>query len=153
MPDSAPDPTRGVRRRAVLGGVAAIVVSGCLGVLPDSEQGGPQYPGGTVVVEHTGSTPAQVTVRMTDPDQRVVVDTTVDPGTTVVRRRAVTVSTGTVVTLAADLGDGGDPISFEFLPSGTTTAPPEVAVLTIQSDVTASAEWTATAGTDPRDDA
>jgi hypothetical protein len=74
-------------------------------------------------------------------------DTAVAGGETIVRREFVTAEQGDIVTLEALLGETGESLSFQFLPEGSDDNPPEVAELTFENAVEASASWTATSGT------
>ncbi len=131
--------------RAVGGGVGAVSLSGCAELVPGEGQT-PAYPGGTLVVENTGDAPVRVSVDTELDQYDATADTDVSGGHTVVRRELVTAEQGDVVTLQAQLGGTGDRISFQFLPTGGETAPPEVARLTFENAVGASAMWTATEG-------
>lgn len=121
-------------------------VAGCVDRLPGGENE-PSYPGGTLVVENAGDASVRVTVTATPDAFEATLDTDVAGGATVVRRAFVTGDPGDIATLEARLGETGDPISFQFLPAGSDDAPPEVARLTFENAVEASATWTATRGT------
>jgi hypothetical protein len=136
------------RRRylcAIGGCLGAPSVSGCIGSLPGSNQE-PEYPGGTLVVENTGNNAVPVSVETKLDQYDASLDTEVAAETTVVRREFVTANQGEIITLVAQLGSTGDEIRFQFLPAGGEDAPPEVAQLTFENAVEASATWTATSG-------
>lgn len=138
-----------MQRRHYLTAVAAGVaggVAGCIDRLPGGTDG-PAYPGGTLVVENTGDATVGVTVTASPEAFQASLDTDVEGGATVVRRAFVTGEPGDIATLSARLGETGDPLSFQFLPAGSADAPPEVARLTFENAVEASATWTATRGT------
>lgn len=139
------------RRRylATLGSCLGIAsLSGCAGILPTGGDAGPDHPGGTVVVENAGDASIAVSVWVVEDGVDAAIDATVSGGETLVRREFVTADEGEVVTLAARLGDGGNPTTFRFLPAGSEDGtPPEVARLTVENAVEASARWTATRGT------
>jgi hypothetical protein len=132
--------------RAVGGCIGAMSVSGCAESLPGGNQD-PEYPGGTLVVENTGDAPVRVSVNTKLERYDATVDTDVSGGESLVRREFVTANQGDIVTLAAQLGETGDRIRFQFLPAGGEGSPPEVARLTFENAVEASATWTATSGT------
>ena len=142
-----------MQRRRYLGSIGVVLGSascaGCLGVLPSGNgSGGPEYPGGTLVVENTGDATVDVSVTTSSEEYDASLDASVGGGETLVRREFVTAESGDVVTLAAQLGDEGEPLEFEFLPAGGEgDSPPEVARLTVENAVEASATWTATEGT------
>jgi hypothetical protein len=73
---------------------------------------------------------------------------TVSGGETLIRREFVTAEPGDVVTLTALLGSERNRVDFQFLPAGGADgdAPPEVACLTFENAVEASATWSATGG-------
>lgn len=122
-------------------------LAGCAGVLSGGSSS-PEYPGGTLVVENTGDNPVRVSVNTKLDQFDAALDTEVAGGETVVRREFVTAESGDIVTLEALLGETGERIRFQFLPAGgDEDAPPEVAQLTFESAVEASATWTATSGT------
>lgn len=137
------------RRRflATVGSCLGIAsVAGCAGVVPTGGDS-PDYPGGTIVVENTGETSLAVSITVVEDEYDAEVNATVSAGETLVRREFVTADDGDIVTLAARLGDSGDPTTFQFLPAGgTDDAPPEVARLTVENAVEASATWTAIGG-------
>lgn len=136
------------RRRylcAIGGCLGAASVSGCTGILPGSNQE-PEYPGGTLVVENTGNNPVPVSVETKLEQYDASLDTEVAAETTAVRREFVTANQGAIITLVAQLGSTGDEIRFQFLPAGGEDTPPEVAQLTFENAVEASATWTATTG-------
>jgi hypothetical protein len=140
-----------MHRRGVLaglGGVLGVVpVAGGTGVDAPNSTDTPGYPGGTLVVDNAGSSALQVSVTTPAENRSASLDTTVEPGATTVRHAFVTAADGEVVTLAAQIGGDGDPTTFEFLPAGGEDGtPPEVARLTIQNAVEASAAWAATTG-------
>lgn len=132
-----------------LGGFSGIAsLSGCVGMLPTGTDEGPEYPGGTLVIENTGETPVDVSVSVVEGQLSASLDTTVSAEETIVERGFVTTSEGDVVTLTAQMGAKGEPTSFEFLPAGgEDTAPPEVARLSVENAVEESATWTAIEGT------
>ena len=137
-------------RRQVLAAVGSTVsiasVSGCLGVFSTSETD-PRYPGGTVVIENNGEQSLAVSVTVVEDAYDATIETSVSGGETHVRREFVDADAGEIVTLSARLGDSGDPTTFELLPAGGENhARPEVARLTIQNTVEASAHWTAERG-------
>jgi hypothetical protein len=131
--------------RAIGGCLGAVSVSGCTGILPGDNQD-PEYPGGTLVLENTGNNAVTVSVETKLEQYDASLDTEVAAGTTVVRREFVTATQGEIVTLVAQLGSTGDEIRFQFLPAGGEDSPPEVAQLTFENAVEASATWTATSG-------
>jgi hypothetical protein len=131
--------------RAIGGCLGAVSVSGCTGILPGDNQD-PEYPGGTLVLENTGNNAVPVSVETKLDQYDASLDTEVAAGTTVVRREFVTADQGEIVTLVAQLGSTGDAIRFQFLPAGGETSPREVARLTFENAVEASATWTATGG-------
>jgi hypothetical protein len=139
------------RRRylaALSGCLGTTTLAGCGGVVPLGDRGGsdPTYPGGTLVVDNTGSSAVAVSITVVEDAHDATLDRTVDANESVVRREFVTAEAGAVVTLAARLGDDGSRTEFRFLPGGGADAPPEVAHLTVQNAVEASASWTATEG-------
>ncbi|MHC3381983.1 hypothetical protein [Haloarcula sp. H-GB5] len=122
-------------------------LTGCVEMLPGGN-GGSEYPGGTLVVENTGDSPVKVSVNTKLELFDATLDTVVTGGETVVRREFVTAESGDIVTLEALLGKTGETIRFQFLPAGSgEDTPPEVAHLTFETAVEASATWTATSGT------
>lgn len=131
--------------RAIGGGLGAVAVSGCTELLPGANQE-PEYPGGTLVLENTGNNAVPVSVETKLDQYDASLDTEVAAGTTVVRREFVTANQGDIVTLVAQLGSTGGEIRFQFLPAGGEDSPPEVAQLTFENAVEASATWTATGG-------
>lgn len=140
-----------MRRRRYLttagGWFGLVQLAGCLDVLPTGARDSPTYPGGTLVVENTSESGLQVAVTIVEDEWSSTLETTVPGEDTVVREEFVTANQGDVVTLAAVIGGDGEPSTFEFLPAGGEgDAPPEVAHLTIQNAVEASATWTATPG-------
>lgn len=139
------------RRRflaAAGGGLGLAVLSGCTGFLETDGNETPEHPGGTLVVENTGNSSLTVSVWVVEERFSGTLDTTVEGGATVVEREFVTASAGDVVTLAARIGDEGEPTTFEFLPGGGEgDAPPEIARLSVENAVEASATWTASEGT------
>jgi hypothetical protein len=139
------------RRRylAALGGcLGTTTLAGCGGLVPFGDRGAsdPTYPGGTLVVDNTGGSSLAVSVAVVEDAYDATLERSVDAGESVVRREFVTAEQGAVVTLAARLGDDGSRTEFRFLPGGGDDAPPEVARLTVQNAVEASASWTATEG-------
>lgn len=128
------------------GGVLSI--TGCIGFpMGDST---PEYPGGTLLVSNTSRSELSVTITTVDYSPPMTLETTIPSGELVILREFVSTSPGTVVTLAARIGDEGEPKEFEFLPNGggdESDAPPEYARLTIQNAVEESATWTAREGT------
>jgi len=121
-------------------------VSGCLGVLSASETD-PRYPGGTVVIENNGDQSLAVSITVVEDTYDATIETSVSGGETHVRREFVDADAGEIVTLSARLGDSGDPTTFELLPAGgENNARPEIARLTVQNAVEASAQWTAERG-------
>lgn len=140
-----------MRRRQYLavcsGSLGMVSLSGCTGLLSTGNGDTPEYPGGTLVIENTGDNDLDVSVSVVEAEFSAALDKTVPTGKTVIERDFVTASEGDIVTLGAQIGDDGDPTTFEFLPaSGADDAPPEVARLTIQNTVEESASWTATEG-------
>jgi hypothetical protein len=132
--------------RATISCIGVVSVAGCSGILPGGDQN-PAYPGGTLVVENTGDNPVHISVNTKLEQYDASLDTEVDGGETIVRREFVTADNGDIVTLEARLGETGDPLRFQFLPAGgDEDAPPEVAQLTFENAVEASATWTATRG-------
>ena len=123
-------------------------LAGCLDALPTGAGDSPTFPGGTLVVENTAESGLQVAVTVVEDEWSSTLETTVPGEDTVVREEFVTANQGDVVTLAAVIGGDGEPTTFAYLPAGgASDAPPEVAHLTIQNAVEASATWTATPGT------
>lgn len=139
-----------MRRRRLLrgigGGLAAVSLAGCASVLSSGEQE-PEYPGGTLVVKNTGDNSVRVSVSTKLNQYDTSLDTAVAGGKTIVRQEFVTAEQGDIITLEAVLGETGEPISFQFFPEGSDENPPEVAELTFENAVEASASWTATGGT------
>lgn len=89
-----------------------------------------------------------VSIQTKLPEYDASLDADVAPGETAVRRAFVTAAQGDIVTLEARLGETGELIRFQFLPAGGEEgSPPEVAQLTFENAVEASASWTATSGT------
>ncbi|WP_435075176.1 hypothetical protein [Halorubrum sp. HHNYT27] len=122
-------------------------LAGCAKMLPSGNTA-PEYPGGTLVIENIGDRPVRVSVNTKLEQFDAELDTEVAGGETVVRREFVTAESGDIVTLEALLGETGEQISFQFLPAGGgEDYPPEVAHLTFETAVEASATWTATSGT------
>jgi|AntDeeMetagen192_2_1112575.scaffolds.fasta_scaffold01739_6 hypothetical protein len=129
-----------------MGCCGIVSLAGCSRILPDNNQG-PEYPGGTLIVENTGDNPVRVSVNTKLEQYDSSLDTEVGGGETVVRREFVTADEGDIVTLETQLGETGDLIRFQFLPAGgEKDSPPEVAQLTFENAVEASATWTATSG-------
>lgn len=142
-----------MRRRRYLGVVGSVIgsasVAGCAGLVPlGTESESQEYPGGTLTVENTGETAVNVSVAVRSDGYNTSLDSSVSGGETLLRREFVTAERGDVVTLAALLGNEGDSVEFEFLPAGgeSEDSPPEVARLTFENAVEASATWTATRG-------
>ena len=139
-----------MQRRQLLRGVggclAALSLAGCAGALSGGDQN-PEYPGGTLVVKNTGDNSIRVSVSTKLDQYNASFDTAVAGGETIVRREFVTAEQGDIVTLEALLGETGESLSFQFLPEGSDDNPPEVAELTFENAVEASASWTATGGT------
>jgi len=132
--------------RATAGCLGAVSLAGCAGILPTGDQG-PEYPGGTLLVENTGDSSVPVSVQTKLDQYDASLHTEVAAGETTVRRAFVTAEQGDIVTLEARLGETGDRMRFQFLPAGGDDSPPEVARLTFENAVEASATWTATSGT------
>jgi hypothetical protein len=130
--------------RVTMSCLGVVSLTGCSGI-PGSNQN-PEYPGGTLVVENTGDSPVRVSVNTKLDQFEGTLDTEVTGGETVVRREFVTAESGDIVTLEARLGETGELIRFQFLPAGGDDSPPEVAQLTFENAVEASATWTATSG-------
>lgn len=139
-----------MRRRRFLrtagGSFGAVALSGCVGLLPGDTRS-PEYPGGTLIVENTGTAPVRVLVETKVAQYDARLDADVPGGQQLVREEFVTASMGDIVTLEARLGETGDWIRFQFLPAGGDDYAPEVAHLTFENAVEASATWTATSGT------
>jgi len=140
-----------MQRRRFLRAIGAcsgmLSLAGCAKMLPGGNTA-PEYPGGTLVIENTGDRPVRVSVNTKLEQFDAELDTEVAGGETVVRREFVTAESGDIVTLEALLGETGEQISFQFLPAGGgEDSPPEVAHLTFETAVEASATWTATSGT------
>lgn len=142
-----------MRRRRYLGAIGSVFgsasVAGCTGFVPlgnGSER--PEYPGGTLIIENMDETVVNVSVTVTPDEYDSSLDSSVSGGETLIKREFVTAERGDVVTLAALLGNEGDPVTFEFLPAGgdSEDTPPEVARLTFENAVEASATWSATSG-------
>jgi hypothetical protein len=145
---------KNMRRRRYLGMIGSVLgsasVAGCAGLVPLGDgNGAPEYPGGTLIIENTGETAVTVSVTVTPNKYDSSLETSVSGGETLIEREFVTAERGDVVTLAALLGDEGDPVEFEFLPAGGEgeDTPPEVARLTFENAVEASVTWSATGGT------
>ncbi|MFB6111757.1 MAG: hypothetical protein ABEJ35_04385 [Halobacteriaceae archaeon] len=138
------------RRRylaALTASLGATGLAGCVGVLPTPDETEARYPGGTLVVENTGDDALEVGVSVVEEQYDASLETTVPAGERVVVEEFVTAASGTVVTLAGQVGADGEPVRFEFLPGGGSgSVPPEVAVFEVENAVEASATWTATAG-------
>jgi hypothetical protein len=141
-----------MHRRRFAGAIISVLGSasfaGCTSLNPlENESDRPNYPGGTLVVENTGTSSVQVSVTADPERDNASLNTTVASGETVVRREFVTAGSGDVVTLTATLGSEGEPIEFQFLPAGgDDDTPPEVARLSFENAVEASATWAATQG-------
>jgi hypothetical protein len=142
-----------MRRRRYLGVLGSVLgsasVAGCAGLVPlGNGNGAPEYPGGTLIIENTGETAVTVSVTVSPDEYDSSLETAVSGGETFTEREFVTAERGDIVTLAALLGDEGDPVEFEFLPAsgeGEDT-PPEVARFTFENAVEASATWSAIRG-------
>lgn len=133
--------------RAAGGCLGAVSLSDCTGVLSGGDQS-PEYPGGPLLVENTGDSSVLVSVQPKLAQYDASLDAGVAPGETAVRRAFVTAERGDVVTFEARLGETGELIRVQFLPAGGDDgSPPEVARLTFEDAVEASATWTATSGT------
>jgi len=139
-----------MQRRQLLRGVggclAVVSLGGCTGAFPSGDQN-PDYPGGTLVVKNTGDNSVPVSVRTKLDKYDGSLDTAVAGGEMIVRREFVSARQGDIITLKALLGETGERLSFQFLPEGSDAYPPEVAELTFENAVEASASWTATGGT------
>lgn len=132
---------------AIGGCLGAASLSGCTGRLVGDDPT-PTYPGGTLVLENTGTNAVPVSVATKQDQYTASLDTSVAGGETVVRREFVTAEQGDIITLIAQLGQTGEGIRFQFLPAGgSDDSSPEVARLTFENPVEASATWTATGGT------
>ncbi len=131
----------GMERRRFLAGAVLVTTAGCLGA-DDS------YPGGTLVVENRATERLSVTVTAMERSPRF--SRTVGERETSVERSFVDADRGEAVRLDARIGDTADPAlaTFEFLPAGGDTAPPEVARLVVRGPVEAEAEWSATAASE-----
>lgn len=128
--------------------VAVLSLAGCPGLPTDDSA--PDYPRGSLYVYNTSESALSVAVWTVDRSPRRTRETTVPAGEHVVVREFVSASPGTAVTLAARIGDDGEPTRFEFLPNGGgegSDAPPEYARLTVRNAVEESATWTAREGT------
>ena len=142
-----------MRRRRYLGVIGSVLgsasVAGCTGLVPlGGENESPEYPGGTLIIENTGRAAVNVSVTTSSNGYDASLDASVSSEETLLRREFVTAERGDVVTLAALLGNEGEPVEFEFLPAGgeREDSPPEVARLTFENSVEASATWSATSG-------
>lgn len=138
------------RRKFLTVGASAALVSmgGCAG-FPRGDSA-PEYPGGSLYLYNTSRSAQTVVVTTIDHSPPKTFETTVPAGETVVQPEFVSAPPGTVVTIAARIGEDGEQKPFEFLPSGGgdgSDAPPEYARFTITNAVEASAEWTAREGT------
>ncbi|WP_141212002.1 MULTISPECIES: hypothetical protein [unclassified Halorubrum] len=131
--------------QAIGGCFGVVSISGCTEILPGSNQES-EYPGGTFLVENTGNNAVPVSVETKLDQYDASLDIEVAAGTTVARPEFVTANQGEIVTLVAQFGSTGDAIRFQFLPAGGEDTPPEVAQLTVENAVEASATWTATSG-------
>lgn len=129
--------------RTIGGCLGAVSVCGCTGILPGSNPE-PEYPGGTLVVKNIGNNAVPVSVETKLDQYDALFNTEVAAETTVVRREFVTANQGEIITLVAQLGSTGDEIRFQFLPAGGEDTPSEVAQLTFENAVEASATWTGT---------
>ncbi|TKX54870.1 hypothetical protein EXE44_16705 [Halorubrum sp. SS7] len=132
--------------RGIGGCLAAVSLAGCTGAFADGDRSS-DYPGGTLVITNTGDGPVPVSIRTKLDEYDASLDTVVAGGETVVRREFVSARRGDIVSLEALLGETGERLSFQFLPEGSGDSPPEVAELTFENAVEASASWTATGGT------
>ncbi|QSG12336.1 hypothetical protein HSBGL_1926 [Halapricum desulfuricans] len=102
---------------------------------------------GTTVIENNGDQSLAVSITVVKDTYDATIETSVPAGETHVRRDFVDADAGEIVTLSARLGDSGDPTMFELLPTGgENNARAEVARLTVQNAVEASAQWTAERG-------
>jgi len=139
-----------MQRRQLLRGaggcLAAVSLAGCAGALSSGDRD-PEYPGGTLLVTNTGDDAVPVSVRTKLDTYDASLDTAVPGGETVVRREFVSARQGDIVTLEALLGETGERLRFQFLPEGSDDNPPQVAELTFENAVEASASWAATGGT------
>lgn len=124
------------------GGLAATMLAGCSFPRGDSA---PEYPGGTLWIHNSYRSNIEIAVTTVDHVPEASVETTVPAGETLIRREFATAESGEGVTLAASV-DGGDRLTFEFLPAGTGDATPEYARLDIETPVSAS--WSARAAGD-----
>ena len=131
--------------RATVGCFGMVSLSGCSGILSGGNAE-PEYPGGTLIAENTGDNPVRVSVNTKLDEYDGSLDAEVAGGETVIRREFVTAESGDIVTLEARLGETGELMRFQFLPAGGEDSPPEVAQLTFENAVEASATWTATSG-------
>ena len=142
-----------MHRRRFLGAISGVlgsaILAGCTGLVPlGNESESPEYPGGTLLIENTGTTDVTVSVTADPAKHDASLDTSVAGGETLVRREFVSAESGDVVTLTAQLGSDGEPVEFQFLPAGGDGGtPPEVARLTFENAVEANATWTASGGT------
>jgi hypothetical protein len=141
-----------MNRRRYLGTIGAVLwgaaFSGCSGLVSLGEKSeNPEYLGGTLIVENTGEAVVNVSLTVSPDEFDASLDTSVAGGETLIRREFVSAERGDVVTVAAQLGSEGKPVEFRFLPAGgEDDSPPEVAHLTFENAVEASATWTATRG-------
>lgn len=131
--------------RAIVGCFGMVSLTGCSGIIRSGSQD-PAYPGGTLVVKNTGDSPVRVSVNTKSDQFDGTLDTEIAGGETVIRREFVSAESGDIVTFEARLGETGELIRFQFLPAGGEDSPPEVAQLTFENAVEASATWTATSG-------
>jgi hypothetical protein len=142
-----------MERRQYVGAMSAILgsasIAGCAGFVPvGNESESPEYPGGTLVVENTGETAVNVSVTVASEGYDASLGAAVAGGETLVRREFVSAESGDIVTLVARLGSEGEPIEFQYLPAGgDVDSPSEVARLTFENAVEASATWSAIRGT------
>lgn len=133
--------------RATGGCFGVVALYGCAEILSTGDQD-PDYPGRSLGVENAGDTPVRVAVNTKLDQYAASLDANVAGGEVIVRREFVTAEQGEIVTLVAQLGETGDRLRFQFLPAGGgDESPPEVAHLTVENAVEASATWAATSGT------
>lgn len=124
--------------------ISTVALAGCSGSSDDEPM---ERPGGTLVIENVGDDALEVAVDVEAEKYDASVDRTIPAGETFVDESFVTGLYGESVTLVALIGDDGEGKPFEFLPSGSDDSPSEVARLTVESEVEASATWRATEGT------
>lgn len=102
----------------------------------------PEYPGGTLWIYNSYRSDVEIVATTVNHAPEASVETTVPAGESLIRREFVTAESGEAVTLAAHV-DGGDRLTIEFLPAGTSDASAEYARLDINTPVSAS--WSARA--------